>query len=82
MSIVTLFDKSFLQSLSLDEAVMFEDLLRCSGSSRPIRLTPAGGRLYVGLFDCFGEGRRREQSGRCRVRGSAMLVSDNSLEAG
>ena len=32
MSIVTLFDKSFLQSLSLDEAVMFEDLLRCLGS--------------------------------------------------
>ena len=56
MSIVTLFDKSFLQSLSLDEAVMFEDLLRCLGSSRPIRLTPAGGRLYVGLFDCFGDG--------------------------
>ena len=59
-----------------------KDLLRCSGSSRPIRLTPAGVRLYVGLFDCLGEGRRREQSGRYRVRGSAMLVSDNSLKAG
>ena len=56
MSIVTLFDKSFLQSPSLDEAVMFDDLLRCLGSSRPIRLTPAGVRLYVGLFDCFGSG--------------------------
>ena len=33
-----------------------KDLLRCSGSSRPIRLTPAGGRLCVGLFDCLGEG--------------------------
>ena len=59
-----------------------KDLLRCSGSSRPIRLTPAGVRLCVGLFDRLGERRRREQSGRCRVRGSPMLVSDNGLEAG